>query len=99
MIIPTDLSSREGEERFERVSADTSPTCRNCKHMKSLFVRHPLGRALSFAEKHGFKRAPETGQTRVPGKGVCFEPTLRNAYPTVFHVADLMVCSMWAPND
>ncbi len=65
----------------EQLASD-APKCGNCKFMGDIIAKGQWGESKLFA---------------VSGKGACQEPSVLQAYPVLFYVTDLMLCSRWEP--
>ncbi len=66
-----------------------APKCGNCRHMRPIVTKRAAPSGLA-----GFSFRRENGPP-IPGKGACAEPHQAEAYPQLFYVTDLGLCSLW----
>ena len=73
--------------------ADPAPKCANCKHMAIIRAGRPPH--PSTWKLFSFKPEAEEQGPVVRGKGACIEPSVAAAYPQLFYVTDMALCSLW----
>lgn len=89
------MTTTEMRVYFRDRLTNREPKCANCKHM-GVLVNKTGAHKPTLLEDLGLRAAPaEPPPQRINGKGACMEPSVAAAYPQLFYVTDLMLCSLW----